>query len=92
MTPFTIGQHVVCIDNQALDGSGSLRGLQLHTVYSVREVAIGAFQDGEMVGLCLEEIVLPCDDKGEEYLFPSYRFRPLKKLTVDDFCEVREDA
>ena len=96
---FEIGQHVVCVDDDytkrvleifdIYDGSLPVRG----TVYTVREVfAWGAGH----VSIRLAELVnlkMPVRDFGMvEPGFNPSRFRPLKKLKVEDFMTQGVDA
>ena len=91
---FEIGQHVVCVDDRkdayippGFNGIGNLDGLTKGIVYTVR-----SFVDSPVGDLCLrlEEIVRPILTtggwwNGGEPGFDARRFRPLRRLTVDEF-------
>jgi hypothetical protein len=80
---FHVGQHVVCVDDQNylmpdpdFDGPQLKRG----TIYTISAIADAPHNYG--VALQVEELPWTVEIDG---WFGSWRFRPLKKLTLEDF-------
>ncbi|MDK4729364.1 hypothetical protein [Rhizobium phaseoli] len=92
---FVVGQHVVCITDdfmksQALRRKWERRGVRYpskNKVYTVRQV----YLTSKYVGVLLEEIrnpLVPTRERGlTEAGFLARKFRPLKKLKIEDFMQ-----
>lgn len=94
-----VGQHVVCVKDFSDEMNGYrvqqliVRGCSLPTkgtVYTLRTVESDATVG---VGVRLEEIANPAFEWSNgitaEPGFAAHRFRPLQKLKVEDFLEVK---
>lgn len=93
---FTVGQHVVCVSEMFQKAphhkrNWERRGVRfpvVNTVYTVRQLI--ATPKG--IGLLLAEIhnpLVPVRDFGRVEAFsPTNKFRPLKKLKVEDFMSI----
>lgn len=92
---FVVGQHVVCVDDEStpkygLRGYlyvGGLDGLKAQRVYTLRSVFICPRHN--TVCVRLQEITrseMP-GFPGEEAGFDARRFRPLQKLTPEQFMQ-----
>lgn len=93
---FEVGQQVVCI----VDGPwvSPMMGTSLTVkepvrgaIYTIREIV--APPSYLLVGLCLEEIVNPAVDFGQQYGvrepdFDSRGFRPVRKTSIDVFTKI----
>lgn len=84
MSNFHVGQHVVYIGK----GRGVVcKPLKPGRVYTVRMLAIAL--DGMPV-LYVEEVRNRLHSNGRELAYMRSKFRPLKKLKVEDFTSVDE--
>lgn len=92
---FHVGQHVVCIKTPSEANRiyvekrlGKLvKGPKQGVVYTIRKLYI-AKNGGPY--LLVEEIINPTYSNGDECGFARKLFRPLKKLSIDDFTETKE--
>lgn len=97
MTPeFHIGAHVVCIDDNLYSfqypgieyANDDLDGLTKGIVYTIRDIFVDPFFDD--LTFRLEEIYRQPSIEDYEPGFDARRFRPLRKLTVEDFAVEEE--
>lgn len=97
---FQVGQHVVLVDDHFDKRPGErtkwvrrgIRFPEMNTVYTIRRVFISPRGSAALLLAEIRNPMVPTRAGLMEAYFVAARFRPLKKLRVEDFMQQRAPA